>query len=126
LHAEVLELRRKPSVPIGERCEDAFGQYPTFEDRGDILRALLDIGREDVDIEGLTAVDPGIVILGGSSDYLVADVTAAAPRIHIGDQIAFSPKYGALLAAMTSEYVEKCPVRGGVVAGTRAASGGLR
>jgi predicted amino acid racemase len=126
LHAEVLELRRKPSVPIGERCEDAFGQYRTFEDRGDILRALLDIGREDVDIEGLTAVDPGIVILGGSSDYLVADVTAAAPRIHIGDQIAFSPKYGALLAAMTSEYVEKCPVRGGVVAGTRAASGGLR
>jgi predicted amino acid racemase len=119
LHAE---LRRKPSVPIGERCEDAFGKYPTFKDRGDVLRALLDIGREDVDIEGLTAVNRGIVILGGSSDYLVVDATAAAGRIHVGDQIVFAPKYGALLAVMTSEYVEKRPLRGGVAMGTHAAS----
>lgn len=107
LHAEVLELRRKPSVPIGERCEDAFGNYPTFEDRGDVLRALLNIGREDVDVEGLSAVDGGIAILGGSSDYLVVDVTAATGHLQVGDDIAFALRYGALLAAMTSEYVEK-------------------
>jgi len=112
LHAEVLELRKKPSLPIGERCEDAFGKYPAFADRGDVWRALLDIGREDVDIDGLIAVDSRIAILGGSSDYLVVDVTAAG-HLHVGDEIAFSPKYGALLAAMTSEYVEKRPRRGG-------------
>jgi predicted amino acid racemase len=115
LHAEVLELRRKPSVPIGEPCEDAFGKYPTFEDRGETLRALLDIGREDVDIEGLTPVDRGVVILGGSSDYLVVDVNQAGGRLRVGAEIAFAPKYGALLAAMTSEYVEKRPIRRGGV-----------
>jgi predicted amino acid racemase len=115
LHAEVLELRRKPSVPIGERCEDAFGKYPTFEDRGEALRALLDIGREDVDIESLTPVDHGVAILGGSSDYLVVDVSEAGGRFRVGDEIAFAPKYGALLAAMTSEYVEKRPLRSGGV-----------
>jgi len=113
LHAEVLELRTKPSLPIGERCEDAFGAYPTFTDRGDVLRALLDVGREDVDIAGLAAVAPGIVIVGGSSDYLVVDVTDAPGRLHVGDDLAFAPKYGALLAAMTSEYVEKRPLRAG-------------
>jgi len=113
LHAEVLELRRKPSVPIGDRCEDAFGKHPVFEDRGNVLRALLDVGREDVDIDGLTPLDPGVAILGGSSDYLVADVSGAAGRMHVGDDVAFAPKYGALLAAMTSEYVEKRPLRGG-------------
>lgn len=113
LHAEVLELRRKPSVPIGERCEDAFGKYPRFEDRGETLRGLLDIGREDVDIDGLTPADPGVRILGGSSDYLVVDVSGAGDRFRVGDDIAFAPKYGALLAAMTSEYVEKRPIRSG-------------
>ncbi len=121
LHAEVLELRTKPSLPIGERCEDAFGKYPVFEDRGDVLRALLDVGREDVDIEGLTAVDAGIVILGGSSDYLVADVSRAARRLQVGDEIDLRPKYGALLAAMMSAYVEKRPRRGGVGSETYAA-----
>jgi predicted amino acid racemase len=113
LHAEILELRKKPSVPVGERCEDAFGKLPAFEDRGDVMRALLNVGREDVDVDGIAAIDPRIMILGGSSDYLVIDVTGAAGGVHVGDELIFSLKYGALLAAMTSEYVKKRPVRGG-------------
>jgi predicted amino acid racemase len=113
LHAEVLELRRKPSVPVGDRCEDAFGRHPAFDDRGQVLHALLDIGREDVDIEALIPVERGVAVLGGSSDYLVADVTQAAGHVHVGDQIAFTPRYAALLAAMTSEHVEKRPVHSG-------------
>ncbi len=114
LHTEILELKKKPSVPVGERCEDAFGRLPAFEDRGDVVRALLNVGREDVDIDGIAALDPRVVILGGSSDYLVADVTGAAGAVRVGGELAFSLKYGALLAAMTSEYVKKCPVKGGV------------
>jgi len=113
LHAEVLELRTKPSMPVGERCEDAFGKHPRFEDRGDVLRALLNVGREDVDIDGIVPLDGRIAILGGSSDYLVVDVTAAASDVCIGDELTFSLKYGALLAAMTSEYVKKRPVQAG-------------
>jgi predicted amino acid racemase len=107
LHAEVLELKTKPSLPVGERCEDAFGKHPDFEDRGEVLRALLNVGREDVDVDGITPVNRGIAILGGSSDYLVVDVTAAAGGVRVGDELTFSLNYGALLAAMTSEYVKK-------------------
>jgi ornithine racemase len=107
LHAEVLELKQKPSRPVGELCEDAFGRLPAFADRGDMMRALLNVGREDVDIDGIVPTDPRLTILGGSSDYLVVDVTSAAGSVQVGDELTFSLNYGALLAAMTSEYVQK-------------------
>jgi predicted amino acid racemase len=107
LHAEVLELQRKPSVPMGARSEDAFGHRPRFEARGEILRALLNIGREDVELEGLEPLDRRLRPLGASSGYLVLDATAAADEIRVGDDLAFSLNYGALLRAMTSEYVNK-------------------
>ena len=107
LHAEVLEIKRKPSLPIGERGEDAFGQLPVFEDRGDRDRALLNIGREDVKLEGIAPHDARLRILGGSSGYLVLDVTEAEGSIRVGDELSFAPNYGALVAAMTSEYVKK-------------------
>lgn len=110
LHAEVLELKRKPSVPVGERAEDAFGGLPVFEDKGERLRVLLNVGREDVDPAGLTPLDTGLTILGASSGYLVADVTDAA-ALRVGDELAFIPNYSALLAAMTSEYVQKRPLQ---------------
>jgi len=107
LHAEILELRNKPSLPVGTRSEDAFGRQPQFEDRGVISRALLNVGREDIDVEGITPVDARFRILGASSDYLAVDVSAASDDIHVGDQLAFSLNYSALLAAMSSEYVKK-------------------
>lgn len=114
LHAEVLERKRKPSVPIGERSEDAFGRRPTFKDQGDRVRALLNVGREDVQIDGLAPLSPGVEILGASSGYLVVDVTDASDEIKVGAELAFSLNYGALLAAMTSEYVKKRPIKGGM------------
>jgi predicted amino acid racemase len=114
LHAEVLELKEKPSVPVGERSEDAFGEHPAFANRGEIDRAILNVGREDVDVEGIAPLDCRLKILGASSDYLIVDVTEAAGHIHVGDEITFSLNYSALLAAMTSQYVEKRSLRGGV------------
>jgi len=108
LHAEVLELQNKPSLPVGTRSEDAFGKQPQFEDRGVISRALLNVGRGDIDVEGIMPVDARFRMLGASSDYLAVDVSAAGYDIHVGDQLAFSLNYSALLAAMTSEYVKKC------------------
>jgi predicted amino acid racemase len=114
LHAEVLELKRKPSLPIGERGEDAFGRVPAFVDRGELHRAILNVGRQDVDIEGLAPVDPAFTILGASSGYVIVDVTAAQDRLGVGDELTFSLNYGALVAAMTSHYVDKRLVRGEV------------
>lgn len=107
LYGEVLELKHKPSLPVGERGEDAFGHVPVFEDRGVRLRALLNLGREDVDVTGLQPLDAGLRILGASSGYLVVDVTEASTDIKVGDELGFHPNYSALLAAMTSEYVTK-------------------
>ena len=107
LHAEVLECKRKPSRPLGERAEDAFGRRPTFVDRGERVRALLNVGREDVDIGSLTPLDPGVTIVGASSGYLVVDATDATDPTAVGDVLTFRPGYGALLAAITSDYVKK-------------------
>lgn len=110
LYAEVIEWKEKPSVPIGETSEDAFGRQPTFADRGERVRAILDIGREDVDVAGLQPFDARLTILGASSDHLLVDVTAAAGAIQVGDEITFSLNYSALLAVMTSPYVAKRPL----------------
>jgi ornithine racemase len=63
-------------------------------------------------VEGLTPADPGIAVLGASSDHLVIDLSNAKPTPAVGSFVSFRMNYGALLAAMTSEYVEKEPIRG--------------
>ncbi len=110
LSGELLEVKTKPSMPIGTMGVDAFGNRPVFEDRGDRLRGIVNIGREDVAVEGLTPVAEGIAVLGASSDHLILDVTDARPLPKVGDTVAFRMSYAALLAAMTSEYVEKTPM----------------
>jgi len=107
LVAEVIEIERKPSVPVGLRGQDAFGCQGEIVDRGIRKRALCNIGRQDVLIDGITPQDPGIIVLGGSSDHLVLDVEEALVEIKLGDEIAFYPCYGSLLAAATSPYVHK-------------------
>ncbi|TJV12545.1 MAG: alanine racemase, partial [Mesorhizobium sp.] len=89
---------------------DAFGNQPVFADDGDRLRAIANIGREDVLIEGLTPIAKGVRVLGASSDHLLLDVTDAEPPPAVGDRVAFRMSYGAMLLAMTSEYVEKAPM----------------
>ncbi len=96
-------MKLKPSLPIGRSGYDAFGNQPVFVDEGDRLRAIANIGREDVLVEGLTPLHAGVRVLGASSDHLVMDVTDAAPPVAVGDRVSFRMNYGALLAAMTSE-----------------------
>ncbi len=107
LAAELIELKEKPSLPIGEIGEDAFGGKPVFEDRGKRIRGILNVGREDIDVEGIKPIDPRIIILGASSDHLLVDVTDVRPPVALGDNLKFQVNYAALLASMTSEYVEK-------------------
>jgi predicted amino acid racemase/arginase family enzyme len=110
LTGDIIEVKLKPSLPIGRSGYDAFGNQPVFMDEGDRLRAIANIGREDVLVEGLTPLHDGIRVLGASSDHLVLDVTDAAPPVAVGGRMSFRMNYGALLAAMTSEYVEKAPL----------------
>lgn len=114
LHAEILELKRKPSAPVGQRSQDAFGHLIALENHGEIERALVNIGREEIAIEGLAPVDSRLKILGASSSYLVVDTSGAAGAFKVGDELRFALNYGALLTAMTSEYVKKKARRHGL------------
>jgi len=107
-----VEVERKPSVPIGETGQDAFGGTPTFVDRGVRMRAICNLGRQDVVVDGIEALDPGIIVLGGSSDHLILDVEDAHEKVKLGDEISFYPGYGALLALTTSPSVQKIVVKG--------------
>lgn len=111
LVAEVIEVARKPSAPAGGG-QNAFGEHPRFPDRGWRRRALLDLGRQDVAVDGLRPELAGIEVLGGSSDHLVLDVEDAGPEVEVGAELGFRPSYGALLALCTSPYVQKVVVAG--------------
>lgn len=105
--AEAVELERKPSIPVGLTGQDAFGGTPQFIDRGVRLRAICALGRQDAVIDNLEPEDPGIIVLGGSSDHLILDVEEAHTSLKVGSEVAFRPGYAALLAASTSIYVHK-------------------
>ncbi len=105
IKAEIVELKTKPSIPIGTIGQDAFGETPSFEDKGEHLRGIVAIGRQDIDLS-LNPVEDGIEILGASSDHLILEIEQSK-GLKVGDVIEFVPEYGALLAAMTSPYVKK-------------------
>jgi predicted amino acid racemase/D-alanyl-D-alanine dipeptidase len=104
LVAEVIESKMKPSVPYGTIGQDASGNIPEFQDRGPMRRVILSVGLQDVLVSGLTPRSD-IEILGASSGHIVVD--AKGMDINVGDELAFDLNYGALLAAMTSLYVNK-------------------
>ncbi len=105
LKTQIIELKEKPSMPIGERGVDAFGQKPNYEDVGLMTRAILAIGKQDVYPGNIWPIDNNIKILGASSDHLILDATKG--NYKIGDIISFRMNYGGLLQLMTSKYVKK-------------------
>jgi predicted amino acid racemase len=107
LEAEIVELKTKGSIPIGEIGMDAFGNEPTFKDQGSILRAILAVGHQDTNCDGLTPLDSNIEILGASSDHLLLNLENTNKDFKVGDTIKFKVDYGALLKLTTSEYIDK-------------------
>lgn len=107
LRAEVIELKSKPSVPIGEIGRDAFGNTPQFADIGKRKRAILALGRQDVTLEGIMPTDSGVTVLGASSDHLILDVTDSNQVIKVGSELSFHLSYAGLLSASQSRYITK-------------------
>ncbi len=103
LEAEVIEAGTKPSYPVGDIGMDAFGNVPTFIDIGPIERAILAIGKQDLDIDSIVF---GGNVLGASSDHLMIEGS-----YKVGEIVRFKLEYGGLLSVATSPYVEK-EVRG--------------
>ncbi|PLV60298.1 lysine racemase [Thermotoga sp. KOL6] len=106
IEAEVIEVKEKPSVPVGKRGLDVFGRRVEFVDKGIRKRAICALGEQDIDSRGLIPMNEGIEVLHASSDHIVLDVTEIGD-VKIGDVFRFRMTYSCLLKAMTSPFVEK-------------------
>ena len=107
LEAEIVEIKLKPSVPIGRIGLDAFGKIPVFTDRGIRKRAICALGKQDISPDHLTPLDKNIIILGASSDHLILDITDSSKGYCVNGKVEFDLSYGGCLSAMTSEYINK-------------------
>lgn len=107
LKGEIIEIKEKPTVPIGKIGVDAFGKKPEFQNKGIRKRAIVAVGRQDMKVDGLTPLDKNISIFGASSDHLILDITESENSLKVGDIVDFKMDYGCILAAMTSPYVSK-------------------
>jgi len=112
LYVEIIEIKEKPSVPTGEIGKDAFGNIPTFIDRGIRKRIICAVGKQDLDYGTIYPLDENIIILGGSSDHLILDGSDSEIDYKVGDIIQFKMHYVSILRAMTSEYIEKEIING--------------
>lgn len=108
LKAEIIELQTKPSLSKGEIAYiNAFGKPPSLKDKGIRKRAILAVGRQDIDIKGLRAIDKGITVEGASSDHLIVDVTESNQDFEVGDMIHFQiVTYASVLSGMASNYIQ--------------------
>lgn len=114
LVAEVIESKRKPMQPRGNRQRSSFDHRPPSpsseaESGRDAeprlaTRTILALGEQDADPATLRAA--GITIEGASSDHLV--VSGAPAGLAVGEELRFQIGYSSLLRAMTSPFVARC------------------
>jgi ornithine racemase len=105
LQAEIVEIKRKPSLPDGEIGRDSFGVSPHFQNAGEHTRAICAVGRQDVEPDVLVPEDDSVKILGASSDHMLLEL--AESKYRLGDVLSFRMRYPAVVRAMTSKYVTK-------------------
>lgn len=72
--------------------------------QGDVSQAILAIGRQDIDPQGLSP-PPGAKVIDASSDHLI--VHTAQHKLAVGTEMRFQLNYSALTRAMTSSFVSK-------------------
>ena len=105
LDTELIEVKKKPSLPWGERTKDAFEEAVEFKDEGIMIRGIASIGRQDIILSGIKE-DESIKIIGASSDHMVLNLNKS-PSLKVGDIISFRLNYAGVLSSFTSPYVEK-------------------
>lgn len=105
--AQVVELRRKASVPIGEHGRDGKGELPEYPDPGGFT-----CGPSAPQASRMWPGPPspppcrGREMIGASSDHLIVDVEGCGGRVKVGDWLDFRCGYMAVLDATTSAYVD--------------------
>ncbi|MGB9749523.1 MAG: alanine racemase [Caldisericia bacterium] len=105
LDVELIEVKKKPSMPWGEKTKDAFEEEVEFKDEGLMIRGIASIGRQDVILSGIKS-DNYLKIIGASSDHMVINLNKI-PSVKVGDIISFRLNYAGVLSTFTSPYIEK-------------------
>lgn len=107
LKAEIIELKVKPSFPVGELAFDAFGNVGTYEDRGMRKRALVGLGKVDFAyLDALIPLNQGVSLIGASSDHLILDMEDCNWEPKVGDVLEFSLCYATMVYATNSPNVK--------------------
>ncbi|MBA3985940.1 MAG: alanine/ornithine racemase family PLP-dependent enzyme [Flavobacteriales bacterium] len=111
LHAEIIEITEKPSVPYGVMEANPSGEIFEIDDNDygkTQKRAILDIGLLDISkMDFLFPTEGDLQFVGASSDMLVVDVSTTAKNYKVGDLITFKISYMGALGLMNSNYIEK-------------------
>ncbi|MEZ4952902.1 MAG: alanine/ornithine racemase family PLP-dependent enzyme [Saprospiraceae bacterium] len=110
LFAEIIEITKKPKVPIGELANNPHGEVfeVAEEDYGKTsFRAILDVGSLDISPNYLIPNVDGIQIVNASSDMLIVDLGKNEGDYKVGDLVPFSLKYMGALHLLNSDYIEK-------------------
>ena len=102
LKAQIVEVQNKHLYPIGKNLDNV--SYVSNPMR---KKALIAVGKEDINIDELRSFDTQIKVLGGSSDYTICDITKCTKDYKVGDAIDFKISYFSLLKTMNVEYVYK-------------------
>lgn len=107
LEAEIIEIKDKPTHPVGKIFVDCYGATPTYEDRGIRKRALLAMGRLDYAFyDKLRPLDQGVTLVGSSSDHTIVDIQDCEQVWHVGDVMKFALTYPTLMYLSASRYVD--------------------
>ncbi len=110
LCAEIIELYEKPIVPSGEIGSSVTGESTDFNmnDLGKkSIRALIDIGLLDVDIQYLTPIDQEIKIEAATSDITVLDLGKNEHNYSVGSIVKLRLDYMGIVRIMNSRYIDK-------------------
>ncbi|MGL4484186.1 MAG: alanine/ornithine racemase family PLP-dependent enzyme, partial [Anaerovoracaceae bacterium] len=106
LETEVIEVKDKPTHPVGEIMFDAFGFQQEYEDRGVRRRGIVALGKVDVAFPDMIyPKEKGIEVLGGSSDHMIIDLEEAK-EVKVGDILSFNVCYATTAFLTSSENVK--------------------
>jgi len=115
LEAEIVEIKEKGMVPLGETTE--MTPFQPVEDTEETdpgqrgYRAIVTVGQVDTDIAGLTPVCEDHRIAGASSDLTVVNVGDEKEGLSVGARIGFRTAYSAFVRLMANPYTEKALLR---------------
>ena len=106
LEAQVIEVRRKPTHPVGEIIIDCFGRKPEYVDRGIRKRALIAAGKLDYALDDKIFPEyEGMEIIGSSSDHLIVDIEDCEKELKTGDIVRFNLSYPSVMYLTNDVYV---------------------